>query len=402
MKLTHYIKLNLNKKDYNLLMLKSKESAKCWNDIVNISNNYYKENKKWISNYNIQPLLQNKYSLFSDIVIGISDKFCTNRTTIATLRKNGNKKAKYPYKIKEYFCIPLKYHNFKKINNILRITLAKKEYIYINFPKDLIDIPKYGEITFKNGYYYFYYINTIIEKNKIVSDIKLGIDLGEIHTISATTNNGDSLIITNRLGRSFKRYRNKKFKELDKKIKKCKKNSIKYKKLIKNKNYVSQKTKNKLKNLYHQTTSKTIDFSLKNNVSEIICGNCKSVGQNTKKRKKLIKKSRQKMSQFEVNTIINQLKYKSKLNGIKFNLINESYTSQLCPVCGYKYKSNNRTYKCCKCGYMSHRDINGAWNILNKKYKYNNIPHFKIIGIQPIKCIYNYNIVVDAVDISQS
>ena len=138
--------------------------------------------------------------------------------------------------------------------------------------------------------------------------------------------------------------------------------------------------------MYHQTTKKTIDFAKQNNVSEIVCGNCKGIATNTKKKRRLNRVNRQKMSQMEYGTLMNQLKYKAALNGIKFVLVNESYTSQTCPKCGKLHKTSNRNYKCCDCGYSAHRDIVGAWNILNKKYTFE-IPDFNIIGIYPVKSI---------------
>ena len=48
--------------------------------------------------------------------------------------------------------------------------------------------------------------------------------------------------------------------------------------------------------------------------------------------------------------------------------VKENYTSQICPKCSKKHKPTGRTYRC-TCGYETHRDIIGAWNILNKKHK---------------------------------
>lgn len=385
MKLTHSVVLNITNKDRALLDEKSKEAARCWNDIVKLSFYAWKEYGLWLSNYDIQPFLQRKYKLAANTVNGLTDKFYSIKTTTATCRKMGLNN-KYPYKTKKFFCLPLKKSNFKRIDNILRITLAKGEYLYIPFPNDLIKEPSYGEITYKKNKYVFYYIVDIEEEKEVISDTKLGIDLGEIHSISAVTNTGNALIVTNRLGRSYKRYRNKQLAILQSKISKCKKGSNRYKKLVRAKRRLLNKTDNKLKNLYHQTTRKTIDFAKKHNVSEIICGNCKGLAMNTKKKKRLNRGNRQKMSQMEYGTLMNQLKYKAALNGIRFILVSEAYTSQTCPKCGHLHKINNRNYKCCDCGYTAHRDIVGAWNILNKKYTFE-IPDFNIIGIYPVKSI---------------
>ena len=386
MKLTHSIVLDLPKKDILLLGSKSSEAAKCWNCAVSLATYAWKEYGIWLSNFDIQKFLTgNKFNLHSNIIQGLTDKLHANRVMTTQNHKQGLK-HKYPYKTKYYFCLPLKKSNFKKVDDTLRISLAKGEYIYIPFPDDLTDIPSYGEITFKNGHYVFYYCVEVEEAEQVESDTKMGIDLGEIHSISAITNNGDALIITNRLGRSFKRYRNKQKRKLQKKMSKCKKGSNRYKKLARAKKRLQTKTGNKLKNLYHHTTKKAVQFAKEHNVSEIVCGNCKGVERNTKKKKRLNKNTRQKIAQLEYGTLIDQLTYKSKLNGIEFVLAKESYTSQKCPKCSALHKMNGRTYKCRDCGYTVHRDINGAWNILNQNYTFD-IPLFKLIGIHPIKCI---------------
>ena len=59
-----------------------------------------------------------------------------------------------------------------------------------------------------------------------------------------------------------------------------------------------------------------------------------------------------------------QLKYKLEAKGITIEKVDESYTTQTCPVCGNRKKSKNRNYHC-QCGYKEHRDIHGARNIPN-------------------------------------
>jgi transposase len=45
--------------------------------------------------------------------------------------------------------------------------------------------------------------------------------------------------------------------------------------------------------------------------------------------------------------------------------IDESYTSQTCPVCGERSK-HQRTYRCPKCGLVAPRDVVGCLNIRTK------------------------------------
>jgi putative transposase len=44
----------------------------------------------------------------------------------------------------------------------------------------------------------------------------------------------------------------------------------------------------------------------------------------------------------------------------------ESYTSQTCPMCNTKNKTDNRNYTCRECGFTYHRDGVGAVNIYKK------------------------------------
>ena len=53
-------------------------------------------------------------------------------------------------------------------------------------------------------------------------------------------------------------------------------------------------------------------------------------------------------------------------SGIYFEQIDESYTSQECPVCHVPDENNkkDRIFICGFCGYVDHRDIVGSTNIM--------------------------------------
>jgi IS605 OrfB family transposase len=60
------------------------------------------------------------------------------------------------------------------------------------------------------------------------------------------------------------------------------------------------------------------------------------------------------------------LTYKAKLAGVKLVVVDPHYTSQDCPACGYRSKTNRRSqcqFQCCVCGYENHADVVGALNI---------------------------------------
>ena len=59
------------------------------------------------------------------------------------------------------------------------------------------------------------------------------------------------------------------------------------------------------------------------------------------------------------------LKYKLEAKGISIEKVDESHTTQTCPVCGKKQKTSSRNFVC-PCGYSRHRDVHSACNILTK------------------------------------
>ena len=57
-----------------------------------------------------------------------------------------------------------------------------------------------------------------------------------------------------------------------------------------------------------------------------------------------------------------KLKYRCKLNGIKYKMIDEEFTTQCCGKCGNQKKDlgSAEIYKCEKCEYKAPRDVNSA------------------------------------------
>ncbi len=106
-----------------------------------------------------------------------------------------------------------------------------------------------------------------------------------------------------------------------------------------------------------------MDWCLEHEVNHVVIGDVEGVQRNTKKKRK--KKTNQKLSNWSFGKIYALLEYKLKAKGITIEKVDESFTSQTCPVCGNRKKSSNRNYTC-KCGYREHRDIHGARNILTK------------------------------------
>lgn len=69
-----------------------------------------------------------------------------------------------------------------------------------------------------------------------------------------------------------------------------------------------------------------------------------------------------------------KIEYKAKRYGSKVIAVSPSYTSQTCPVCGHRAKTNRNqrlhTFCCQKCGYQSNDDRVAAMNLFAKGKKY--------------------------------
>jgi IS605 OrfB family transposase len=54
---------------------------------------------------------------------------------------------------------------------------------------------------------------------------------------------------------------------------------------------------------------------------------------------------------------------KAERLGMRVELINPAYTSQICPACGARNTARDGRYVCTECGWSGHRDVVGAINI---------------------------------------
>ena len=83
-------------------------------------------------------------------------------------------------------------------------------------------------------------------------------------------------------------------------------------------------------------TKQLVDWCLEQNVKRFIIGDVEGVQRNKKKkRSKLVN---QKLSNWCFGKFYDYLKYKLEAKGITFEKVDESYTTQTCPVCKKKKK----------------------------------------------------------------
>lgn len=232
------------------------------------------------------------------------------------------------------------------------------------------------ELSYDNGLYLAISYEDGIESKPYHNHHSVGVDPGEIHTLAAFREDGESLILTGRKVRTIHRLRNKKLADIQRLQSKCKKGSRQWKKYQKAKRYILSKSEKQLRDALHKTTKRFVDWCIEQSVSDVHMGNVEGVQRNTRKKKRVHRKQAQKLSNWSFGKVKQYLTYKLEQQGIKLHLVDESYTSQTCPVCLKRNKITSRNYSC-ECGYEEHRDIHGARNILSKAL-YDEILHFDV------------------------
>ena len=113
------VRLRLNKSQFHHCQQLSSESAKVWNAVKNFFWRTYRKKRLWLSESSLKRYAANHFNLHSQTVQAIVEKFYANLKTAGTLRKD-NPDIRYPYKNKQWFCVP-----WKKI--ALKVVLASPD-----------------------------------------------------------------------------------------------------------------------------------------------------------------------------------------------------------------------------------------------------------------------------------
>jgi putative transposase len=122
----------------------------------------------------------------------------------------------------------------------------------------------------------------------------------------------------------------------------------------------------RLRDLNHKITRLAVSWCVFHNIGKLVIGDVTGIAQNTNNEKRLNRKNRQKVSQWEFYKQRQYLEYKCEEVGIETTLESENLTSKTCPKCGNKYKPTGRNYYCPACNLKIHRDVVGACNIRTK------------------------------------
>lgn len=377
------VRFSASKDTIQQLFACNRLSAEVWNDCLQEAKNYYLTHKKRINKSQLQALLKGKYRLHSQSIQAVCHKYLFARDNTHKAIQKGIKTACYPYKQKNHF-------NTKWIDKAFTISENGKITLSLgtqvgkrvpplvvyakNLPKGTI---KEIELCYDNGLYLSISYDDGKTEVSYTQAHSAGVDMGEIHTLASFCENGESVLLSGRKLRSLHRLRNKKLRELQKLQSRCKKGSRQWKRYQQAKRYILSKSERQLRDALHKTTKAFVDWCRQQSVSDVIIGDPEGVQRNQKKKNR--KKVNQKLSNWSFGKVKAYLQYKCQTNGIKVSFVDEAYTSQTCPVCKRRKKVTTRNYRC-PCGYVSHRDIHGAKNILSKA-RYGSFEPWKVENI---------------------
>lgn len=182
----------------------------------------------------------------------------------------------------------------------------------------------------------------------------MGIDLGiKVPAVVSVAGKGARFFGNGR----YQRYMRRRFYARRKKLQKAKKTRA------------IRKSKGKearwMKNINHQVSRQIVNHAHEQGVGVIRLEQLSGIRQgttSTSRSAKARKNNRMKNS-WSFSQLTAFIAYKAARLGIVVEQVDPAYTSQECPACSARNKTQDRTYVCAECGWMGHRDVVGAVNI---------------------------------------
>ncbi|NMP24687.1 RNA-guided endonuclease InsQ/TnpB family protein [Sulfobacillus harzensis] len=334
-----------------------------WTRLVKIHRFCRRRHWPWPTESQLKTHFKRRVPLHSQTVQALIEKFCATIDGVRTKRRNGDKRARYPWRFRRYFNPIFKGQALKIQHQHLLLPLRRgREPIRVHVPKDM---PTGMIVQAELGYGEIYLTITreIREPVPAASGKAGGLDIGVIH-LGMVSDGTEALAISGRGVRSVKQGRAKAQAKLQKKRTRTKPGSRRRKRLNRARHRGSQKVERVTRNVLHHTANQIVAFCLAYGITILYAGDLGTLNHN--KRHRRSRRTNQDVGALEFGRLEQYLAYKLHRHNIQLIKISEAYTSQTCPHCGHLNKVADRTYRCRACGYRAHRDGVGAVNILNK------------------------------------
>jgi putative transposase len=283
----------------------------------------------------------------------------------------GMGQAHYPHHLKTFRTSIWKNTGIRKHDDVLLLSLARgHEPIRVPLPTELAVLPSESFIEMRlvwdragRRYNWHSVVEDALQPALPPGHAVAAVDLGEVHP-AAVTDGKEGMVFSARALRSLSQYTNKRLAEIQSVLSKKEKHSRRYKRLVARKSRFLAKQKNKRRDIEHKVSRSVVDYAVERGVGTLVIGDVRDAADGVD----YSKKSNQKISNWSHGKVRNYIEYKAAAAGIQTVFANEAYTSKTCPNpnCLHKIKPKGRVYRCPACGFVGHRDIVGASNILSR------------------------------------
>lgn len=193
-----------------------------------------------------------------------------------------------------------------------------------------------------------------------------GVDLGVIHPLAVAAEGG-ALLVSGRALRAQERLHLEDTKARQKKMatktpKRGQRGSRRYRKLRRSQRKAEARHRRKIRQAHHEAAKQAIEFAKANKVGTFAIGDLKGIASQDHGAVMNLR-----LRQWRRTHLVDCLKDKAEMAGIKVVAVDERGSSSTCPRCKASVtKPKGRVFSCNSCGLSSHRDVVGATNIAAK------------------------------------
>lgn len=364
---------------FNYELQEKKESFHVKGNLNVESSKIYKKYRKnnWHSEYLHSHMLQ-------EILLNVMSDYKSYKMLEEAYEK-GNKEIKGKpriarYKKAEKVQITFTKYAVRQEKNMIKLSLSKKmqekfKVKSLNFliPKKLKKLVDFSSIKMikirKQGKEkYSLYIIYEKEEKEAKGNTIMAIDLGLNNMATCTNaNNNKVLIIAGEMLKSKIGYYNKEISKMQSiQMKVIKSEKYKNTKRIKR---LYEKRNNYVKTYIHKASRMIVEYAIENSCNTIIIGDIKDIKQGMKKNKSFVR--------MPLQSLVQKIEYKARLEGIEVEKIRENYTSGVSSIDKEEIKKENydktrrikRGLFKTKEGKIINADVNGSLNIMRKYLK---------------------------------
>ena len=279
--------------------------------------------------------------------------------------------VRYPHHLKKFRTSIWKNTGIRKQGEVLLLAMARgHQPIRVSLPTNLANLPAESFLEMRlvwdragRRYHWHSVVEDGLQPANPPGNAVAAVDLGEIHP-AAVTDGEEGMVFCARELRSCSQYTHKRLAEIQAVLSKKEKHSRRYQRLLERKVRFLAKQKRKRTDIEHKVSRSVVQYAVERRVGTLAIGDVRDVADGVDNGKK----ANQKISNWSHGKLRNYIEYKAAAEGIRTVLKNEAYTSQTCPnpKCLHKIKPKGRVYRCPVCGFVGHRDIVGASNILSR------------------------------------